>query len=118
MKLLYICILILFFDSCNNRQYKKEVQQNSNVRSMPSYLSSYVKKFDLPYDEHIGADSNTLFFYYSGFYDTSFLVHLHKEDTTVLGVLYEILPTYHRDDEDYADKDSRLLFFEGYSFKI
>jgi hypothetical protein len=94
------------------------VQQISIDRSLPPYLSSYIEKFELPYDQHTGADSNTLFFYYSGRFDTSFLVHLHKEDTTVTGVLYEILPAYHKDDDDYADRKSSLLFFEGYSFKI
>ena len=31
---------------------------------------------------------------------------------------YEILPEYHRFRTDFADKSSKLIFFEGYSFTI
>jgi len=118
MKLLYFFIISIIGGSCHDAQSEQEAQQSVTNRGIPPRLSSYIRKFSLPYDEHSGADSNTFFFYYSGHFDTSFLVHLHKEDTVVNGVLYEILSTYHRDDGDYADQQNKLLFFEGYSFKI
>jgi hypothetical protein len=36
----------------------------------------------------------------------------------VSGVYYQILPTYHRFITDYAGGNTKLLFFEGYSFTI
>jgi hypothetical protein len=63
-------------------------------------------------------NENALFFCHQQVFDTSFLVHLQKENGTVHGVLYEVLPTYHRDVNTFAEEEEELLFFEGYSFKI
>jgi hypothetical protein len=75
-------------------------------------------KFGLPYDENLLTDSSSLFFYYLKPFDTSFLVHLRRTDNKVLGTYYSVLPSYHRDVEDYYNEESKLLFFEGFSFKI
>ena len=85
---------------------------------LPIYIATIVKKYDLPYDERLVVDSNGLVFYYSGRFDTTFLVHLRKNGPEIKGVLYEVLPAFHRDDVDYADKKKQLLFFEGYSFRL
>jgi hypothetical protein len=81
-------------------------------------MRTYIEKYSLPFDKSGEIDSSDFYFSYSGFYDTSFLLHLYKEDTSITGTLYEILPNYHRSDDDYSDEQSKLLFFEGYSFKI
>ena len=46
------------------------------------------------------------------------MVHLQKRGSSVHGVFYETLPTYHRNANDYSDQGDSLLFFEGYSFSI
>jgi hypothetical protein len=77
-----------------------------------------IQKFSLPYDTSFILDSNNLIFSKQVPFDTSYVIHLLSGKTGLLGVCYLILPSYHRDFEDYYDETSRLVFFDGFSFKL
>jgi hypothetical protein len=81
-----------------------------------SLSSSIVKKFALPYPQNFKLDSNTLIFYGSRPFDTSFLFQLRNEPQEISVVYYEVIPTYHYELNNFSDPANKLLFFEGYSF--
>jgi hypothetical protein len=122
MKLVHAFTILTFLSflfACNNVQNKQEPQIGyASKESIPPYINRIIEKFCLPYDDSIGVKNNNLIFYYSKNFDTSYLVHLQKNDSIINGVYYEILPAFHRSDADYTDKKSKLLFFNGYSFEI
>jgi len=118
MKFFYLVLFFIFLNSCSNSENAKKKSLNPTGHNMPPFISSIIDKYTLPYDKKMGADSNNLIFYYCGLFDTTVLVHFQNNDTSINVVLYQILPNYHKEDDDYADKESELLFFEGYSFKI
>ena len=118
MKIFSISILWIIASSCFDQKYKEKVAENSLKPNVPVFINSIINKFSLPYNKEAGVDSNSLIFFGRHNFDTSFFVQLYKEASTVNGILYQIIPIYHSDDENYADTTNRLLFFEGYSFKI
>lgn len=77
-----------------------------------------IKKFSLPYSTPIELDTNSLIFMKEKSFDTSYLLHIHKHGSTVQGVCYIVLPSFHRDLEDYYDEKNKLLFFDGFSFNL
>jgi len=117
MKILSLFILALFCASCHQEVSKNALARGNTSDSFPGFLISKIEKFSIPFDNHV-PDNNTLMFLCSKRFDTSYLVHLQKRKDETRGVLYEVLPTYHRDIDDFADKQDQRLFFEGYSFKI
>jgi len=82
-----------------------------------SLSKSVLQKFSISGDEYVN-DSNCLSFYCCRNYDTTTLIQIKKHEQTMFGVYYQILPTYHRFMNDYADRNTKLLFFEGLSFTI
>lgn len=115
---MFISILILsfFYFGCR--------EKSSNSRDIPvkdnlnndSLFNSVVKEFTLPYPENFKLDSNTLIFFGSRPFDTSFLVHLKNGSKEIEGTYYEVIPTYHMDINNFSVPANKLLFFEGYSF--
>jgi hypothetical protein len=91
------------------------VNQNSKYRD--SSINFIMKKFELLYPENFKSDSNSLVFYRTATFDTSFLIHLKQEPSGINGAYYEVLPSYHNNVNDFATED-QLLFFEGYSFTL
>lgn len=116
MKIFANIIILFLIASCGKPDEKNSSTQIKSDSLSPRILST-LEKFSLPFSEQL-PDSNALFFYYSKRFDTSFLVHFERKHNETRGVLYEVLPSFHRDDKDFADVPSELLFFEGYSFKI
>lgn len=109
----FIALLILFVlvQSCNNNR-QTELNNYRNEKIDSTFI-----RFGLPYSD-LTIDSNSLIFYSMRNFDTSFLVHFKKQDTGISGVYYEVLPTYHRNQKDYRSQESKLLFFEGFTFRI
>jgi hypothetical protein len=77
-----------------------------------------IEKFMLPYNENLYADSNSLIFYYTKPFDTSFLIHMRYFNDEIVGTYYETLPQFHRDLEGYSDDNIKFLFFDGFSFIV
>ena len=77
-----------------------------------------MKKFEQLYPQNFKSDNNSLAFYHTATFDTSFLIHLKRETTGINGVYYEVLPSYHNNVNDFASGENQLLFFEGYSFTL
>lgn len=109
-------IVLLFILSCRNEKGQKDTQTIQNDK--PIEMDWFIRKFGLPYDKNLIADSNTLILYKSKNFDTSFLIHLQRRDTVTYGVYYEILPEYHKSADHYLDQKTKLIYFEGYSFQI
>lgn len=116
MKPFFALMMIFFLVSCD-RSNRKNLNTGAKSDSLSLPLITRVERFSLPFSKEI-PDSNGLFFYFSQRFDTSFFVHLERQSIGIRGVLYEITPSYHRDDKDFADSASQLLFFDGYSFAI
>jgi hypothetical protein len=117
MRILSLFVFAFFLSSCHRQDNKKSSMENDKSQRLPAYLILKIEKFSLPFNEDM-PDSNGLFFYYSQRFDTSLLVRFQKRSGEVFGMLYQVLPAYHRSDEDFADEKDSLLFFEGYSFRI
>ncbi len=116
MKVLgYILFIGAFIVGCKNNEPVKP--QNENNRLIIA-KNAIIKKFTLPYSDNVLTDSNSLFFYYSKPFDTSFLVHIEKFDGEYIGTYYATLPKFHSDLEGYADNDMKFLFFDGFSFTM
>ena len=115
--ILAISFLILF-PRCVSDKNSSTNETNLKKPGVDSITKEFIQKFALPYPEQEDLNSNTLVFYRSSNYDTSLLLQITKCKHLVRGVFYEILPQYHRFITDYADEDSRLIFFEGYGFTI
>lgn len=111
----FITIVLFLLNSCNsNRAGDQRIKKDSlSFRSDP-----IVSKFTLPYSEQLYADTNSLIFYYTKPFDTSFLVHLRKINDEISGTYHQTLPKFHRDLEGYNDGDIKFLFFDGFSFII
>jgi hypothetical protein len=109
-------ILSLFYVGCKEESNSPQSTISPYNSSNDSLFNSVIRQFALPYPENFRLDSNTIIFYGSRPFDTSFLIHLKKETQKITGVYYEVIPTYHNDLNNYAVSASKLLFFEGYSF--
>ena len=119
LKKLLIFVPILFFFNCRNKHLEREMHEPAITTDTSEFaLNPIQEKFSLPYPENLQLDSNSLMFYIDSYFDTSLLIHFYKTKESIKVVCYETLPTYHKDLYDYADKETHLLFFEGYSFTI
>ena len=112
--LLFLCFLYYSCQEKTNNPNENIVNKESNYRD--SSVHSIVKKFEQLYPENFKSDSNSLVFYRTATFDTSFLIHLKREANGTNGVYYEVLPSYHNNVNDFATGENQLLFFEGYSF--
>lgn len=120
MKLVFLATVLVIGCICCTHPKKptgiaENVMKESN--SIPERWKSEIDKFSIRLDSKM-PDENELLFLCSRVFDTSYLIHLRKERDRTIGTFYEILPTYHRNINDFADENDQLLFFEGYSFKI
>lgn len=117
MFLLYF-LIILFCNCRDNQPGIKKYESTTTGDNGEFALDPIEERFTLPYPESLQLDSNSLMFYRTSSFDTSLLIHFYIAKKTVKVVCYETLPTFHRNINDYADKENHLLFFEGYSFII
>jgi len=114
--ILLVCIHLLWLGCSDKRTASDDNKKLSRVE-IDSLSKVVFQKFSISGDEYKN-DSNCLTFYCCRNYDTTTLIQIKKHEQTLSGVFYQILPTYHRFITDYADRNTRLLFFEGYSFTI
>ena len=117
LRVLSLVVLLFSCVSCLQQKGREKFVKENTFDSIPEYWISQIEKFSIPFSREM-PDSNALFFCDLEVFDTSFLVHFRKENNTVNGVFYEVLPAYHLGVENFADEKDQLLFFEGYSFKI
>lgn len=113
-----LVIVCFLFAKCVNKENVTVIRDHPKISDSDSSLKQMLKTFALPYSELMEFDSSSLVYYRSSSYDTSFLLQIKSQNNSIKGVFYEILPEYHRFPTDYADKSSKLIFFEGYSFII
>src|SRR5436190_1736218 len=113
-----IFVAVLLSTSCSNNSIKKITEVNKIDSSNVEVFEFPIKKFSLPYDTSIRCDSNSLIYLNQTSFDTSYLLHVSKQGQNIKGVCYMVPPSYHRDLEDFYDKEHQLLFFDGISFKL
>lgn len=113
-----LMIMCVFLAKCENRDNAQVEKASSEMSDIDSFSKQVLQTFALPYNERMKFDSSSLVFYCLKSYDTSSLIEIKKQKDVIRVAYYEILPNYHRFETDYADKNSKLIFFEGYSFTI
>ncbi|MBX3257338.1 MAG: hypothetical protein KF862_24650 [Chitinophagaceae bacterium] len=111
-----VLIFLLFVSSCKNDKGPENIKTTGNEELLQ--MDWFIRKFSLPYDRNLVVDSNTLIFYKSKYFDTSYLINIQKRDTAIYGVYYEVLPEYHKSVDHYLDQNMKLIYFQGYSFQI
>lgn len=113
---IFLVILCFFYIGCQEKTNTSKNVSILNDKYKDSSFNSIIKKFGLPYQGNFRLDSNSLIFYGTRNFDTSFLIHLKQGVAGINGVYYEVLPTYHNNVNDFVIPEKGLLFFEGYSF--
>lgn len=113
-----ILVFCILFATCNEQQKYSNEKRIVTTQERDTTLESIIKKFSLFYNPDSIVDENSLIFFCSRTFDTSSLIVLKKSHGRINGAYYEILPTYHKYVNDFADPENNLLFFEGYSFII
>jgi hypothetical protein len=114
--ILLVCIHLLWL-GCSDKGITPDDKKGLSKVEIDSLSKAVLQKFLISGDEYKN-DSNCLSFYCCRNYDTTTLFQIKKHEQTISGVYYQILPTYHRFITDYADRNTKLLFFEGFSFTI
>jgi hypothetical protein len=114
--ILLVCIHLLWL-GCSDKSTIPDVKKGLSKMEIDSLSKAVLQKFSISGDDYKN-DSNCLSFYCCRNYDTTTLFQIMKHEQTISGIYYQILPTYHRFITDYADRDTKLLFFEGFSFTI
>ena len=114
--ILLVCIHLLWL-GCSDKSITPDDKKELSKVEIDSLSKAVLQKFSISGDEYKN-DSNCLSFYCCRSYDTTTLIQIKKHEQTLSGVYYQILPTYHRFITDYADRNTKLLFFEGFSFTI
>ena len=112
---LFVITILFSLSACRNNGAGDRLLRKDTLSFRTDPI---VGKFTLPYNQQVYADSNSLIFYYTKAFDTSFLVHLRKSNDEIVGTYYQTLPEIHRDLEGYSDDDTKFLFFDGFSFVI
>ncbi|MBX2925916.1 MAG: hypothetical protein KF746_27215 [Chitinophagaceae bacterium] len=123
MRFFFTILVIAFLGGAFCTNNKKDTENNEKSISRDSIavnnqMNWFVRKFSLPYNNSLITDSNSLLFYRTGHFDTSFLINIKKQDSLFFCTYYETLPTNHRRVDDYLDETSKLICFDGYSFQI
>ncbi len=114
--ILLVCIHLLLL-GCSDKSTTLADNKGLSKVEIDSLSKAVLQKFSISGDEYKN-DSNSLSFYCCRNYDTITLIQIKKQKQTLSGVFYRILPTYHRFITDYADRNAKLIFFEGFSFTI
>jgi hypothetical protein len=118
-KIVYAKILVLLsIVGCNGQNNNNNLSKNKEKVTANIKLNSTLSKFFLVSGDNTITDKSSLIFYKLKSFDTSFVVKLQKNNREIFGVYYEVLPSYHRDVEDYFTEDDKVLYFDGYSFKL
>jgi hypothetical protein len=115
--MILVCIPLLWLGCSDKRTTSADKKGPSKVE-IDSLSKEMLQIFSVNSGDEYKFDGACLCFYGSAAYDTTTLLQLKKHEQTVTGVYYQILPGYHRFISDYADRNTKLLFFEGYSFTI
>lgn len=113
-----IFIVVVLFNSCDNKTPDESIGVNRIDSSDIEVFEFPIKKFSLPYGIPINCDSNSLIYLNQTPFDTSYFLHVSKRGQDIIGVCYMVPQSYHRDLEDFSDREHQLLFFDGMSFKL
>ena len=116
MKFRFVVLISALFCCCHDGHIKEEKKTPVAIDDYGGFESFPIEqRFTLPFKENLQMDSNSLMFFRTYSFDTSLLIHFRKTGEVVKAVCYEMLPAYHKNINDYADADSHLIFFEGFS---
>ncbi|MBS1918615.1 MAG: hypothetical protein JST17_00010 [Bacteroidetes bacterium] len=118
MKNKIVFILFMSFLQYSCKEESNNANRSIESQNTDSSLNVLMKKFELSDPATFKSDSNSLVFYCTRSFDTSFLLHLKKEQDGINGIYYEVLPSYHNNVNDVIIGENHLLFFEGYNFTI
>ena len=110
--LVMFALASFFLAGCVDKKNLPATKANSKISGNDFLSKQVLQSFALPYSEYMVFDSISFVFYCSRSYDTSSLIEIKKQDELFRAVYYETLPAYHRFATDYADKKSKLIFFE------
>jgi len=113
-----IFIMAWLLGSCDSKHNEKKSENLQSENFRMEIFDFPLKKFSLPYDISLKGDSNSLIYFKQVPFDTSYLLHIVKQDSQIRGICYIVLPTQHRDLEDFYDQEHQLLFFDGLSFRM
>jgi hypothetical protein len=116
MKLSALIVIVLICSIACNSKKDNSTQQKKNV--LPFSKDLIIRKFTLPYDENLQLDTNSLIFYQTKSFDTSYLIHIKNIGSEIVGTYYQSLPRLSRDLEGYEDNNIKFLFYQGFSFSI
>lgn len=111
-------VSFLLMASCTNTSRESQPEKSLTDSSNLGNFSSILNKFSLPHDKLVNCDSNSLIFFKLAPFDTSYLLQIDKQNYKIKGVCYIVLPSYHRDLEDFSDQNHQVLFFDGFSFAL
>jgi hypothetical protein len=102
--------------ACSERTTENKTFSNEKVwkDSIPPML----KNFSQLYPKDLLLDNNSLIFFRSQGYDTSYVVEFKRGQQEISAMFCVVLPEFQRFSNDYAEEKTNLLFFEGYSFII
>jgi hypothetical protein len=89
---------------------------NSSVPKKKVALQEEKVSTDISKTDDLATDENLFIFSADNIGDTSFVIVLKKEPSTISATYYELLP--HQESNEHAGKSSQLLNFEGLHFTI
>jgi hypothetical protein len=92
------------------------VKSYDGTNNKTDSIDNWFKEFVLPYNK--GADSNSLIFYYTQSFDTTFLVQINNERQFARCVYYRISPQNKMQVKGIRNQQNDLTSFEGLSRKI
>jgi hypothetical protein len=112
----YIAIPYLLFClvSCNN-SVDSPIADNDTARH---YKDEVLAMFNIDPTANSFPDTNSLVFFKIKVFDTTFLVHIKKEDKEISGIYYEVPPEYGSTLEGNLDSNIHYNYFQGFVFKI
>ncbi len=108
----FLIALCLLYIGCREKENTSPVTPSVSNHYRDSSLNFIGKKFELSYPENFTLDSNSLIFYRTATFDTSFLIHLKRGRNGINGVYYELLPSYHNNVNDLQLRKTSSYFLK------
>lgn len=114
MRVSFFYILILFaLASCA----EKDKLPLSKKQPSTSIEYPFMSRFGLQDNDNLWSDSNTVLFFKTQPFDTTFLLKLQKKPNFVKVVYYRSTPMDWAMTRQYVDTSNELAHFDGFSFK-
>jgi hypothetical protein len=106
-------MFFIFLCSCKEDPKKLDSKKERNINLLKYNV---LTQFSLNYTDDLKTDSNSLIFYLSQPFDTSYVIQIAKIDTICYGVVY--LVPWHFKKGLFKGMDTKRapFWFEGYSF--